>query len=105
MGAEVGVVSSTAMTATNTAILAVREQLKVSADTTVAVAGTIVPPTNDSASAQATMQEITMVNQFKEMLDLGLQELQQAVLVTEAYNTELAAQDIAAALATAAMEI
>ncbi|WP_301850664.1 hypothetical protein [Rhodococcus pyridinivorans] len=95
MTSVVGIESSAA------AVNAIAGQIGAVHEAVNAVASAILPPTQDSASALATVRQITNVNDFSAMLRLGLAE-QMAVAdtVRGAAATMAASDGVNAALAT-----
>lgn len=91
----VGITDTGLVEATSQAIGALEAQLDATHGAVHAVANAIVPPTNDSASGTATVQQLTNVNEFATAFRAGLYEMQKATEAVHAMNVSTMAVDAA----------
>ncbi|MFZ2173796.1 MAG: hypothetical protein WAW17_07120 [Rhodococcus sp. (in: high G+C Gram-positive bacteria)] len=98
----VGMTSVAGVEAGAAAVSAIQGQINGTHEAVNMVASAILPPTHDSASATATVRQLTNVQQFSTMLRLGLAQQQalsevvRAAAVTTAATDELNASALAA---------
>lgn len=81
----------------NAVIGAMNGQLEAAHTATTAVVAAVFPPTNDGASARATLQNQASTAQFSAMLQLGFAEMAKLVAVTEATTVATEFTDAAGA--------
>jgi hypothetical protein len=96
-----GILSGTGMQVSTAAITAIEAQLNATHEVVNVVASAIMPPTNDSASAQAMVQQLTNVEGFAMSLRAGLFELRKVADLTAATNVATALTEAGSAAAVA----
>lgn len=103
MSPVVGVVSTAALDTAAGGIDLLEAQMDATHSAVHAVASAVLPPTNDSASATATAQQLTNVNEFSAAFRLGLAELRKAGSVVKAANAAHQINDAASAARMASL--
>lgn len=103
MAGVTGIVSTAAQDAIVAAIGAVFAQIEALESATTAITSLVMPPTNDSASGMAVMQDTANTAQFTAMFKLGLTEIAKAGALVTAENHAIQANDVASAATTNAI--
>lgn len=101
----VGIGSTAAQDGINAAVGALFGQIETVHTATHAITSAIFPPTNDSASGTAVVQELGNTAQFSAMLKLGLAQMASLCTVVTADNHTHMAADAAGAAAAAAVPV
>lgn len=99
----VGIVSTGVQDGVNAAVGALFGQIGATHQVTQAVTTALVPPTNDSASGTAVVQELGNTAQFSAMLEAGLAQMAELCAVVTADNHVHMVADTAGAAAAAAI--
>ncbi|MFT7021395.1 MAG: hypothetical protein ACJA07_000472 [Rhodococcus sp. (in: high G+C Gram-positive bacteria)] len=99
----VGIAETGFQDATNAAIGMLSAQMEGVHTATEVVTGALFPPTNDGASARATIQELGNTAAFSAQLRAGLAQMAQQGAVIGANTRAQEAADISTAAASAAI--
>lgn len=99
------ILDTAAQGAVSTAVGALSAQVGAAHQTVNAVTSAIFPPGWESASGQATAQQLANTAQFSAMLSAGLAEMAQVSALVNVNNTLNVATDAAAAAAFSAVSV